>query len=221
MDYIEIPASVPGLACFWVRTVETDGAARILPDACWDLIWRGGDAVQLAGPDTRAWQSSLTRGDTIVGARFATGTGTALGFPLAEVRDHRVPFLQLPDVPADPLQAMAGLAARLLRERGPDPAVAEAARRLSDPRQRVDSLAADLGLSERQLRRRFQAAAGYGPKTLQRILRFRRFLSLTDGDLSRRAAEAGYADQSHLTHDCGELAGLTPAALLADRAAAA
>ena len=89
--------------------------------------------------------------------------------------------------------------------------MAEAARRLEDPRTRVETLAGDLGLSERQLRRRFHAGAGYGPKTLQRVLRFRRFLAGADRDLARAALDAGYADQSHLTRECtrspGSLAG--------------
>jgi transcriptional regulator GlxA family with amidase domain len=78
----------------------------------------------------------------------------------------------------------------------------------------VESLAGDLGLSERQLRRRFHAAAGYGPKTLQRVLRFRRFLAACNPDLARAALDAGYADQSH---ECTRLAGRPPAALLAQR----
>ena len=70
----------------------------------------------------------------------------------------------------------------------------------------------------RQLRRRFHAAVGYGPKTLQRVCRFQRFVREVDEaggrcDLALTAAEAGYADQSHLTRDCVELSGLTPAAL--------
>ena len=99
-----------------------------------------------------------------------------------------------------------------------DAAIAEAVRRLADPRTRVEALAGDLGLSERQLRRRFDAAAGYGPKTLQRVLRFRRFLATADGDLARAALDAGYADQSHLTRECTRLAGRPPGALLALRA---
>ncbi len=38
------------------------------------------------------------------------------------------------------------------------------------------------------------------------------------GDLAVIAAEAGYADQAHLTRECGQLAGLTPAALARQRA---
>ena len=75
------------------------------------------------------------------------------------------------------------------------------------------------------LRRRCHAAVGYGPKTLQRVLRFRRFVSRIDAlpqspgvlDLAAFAAEAGYADQAHPTRECGKLSGLTPAALARQR----
>ena len=76
-----------------------------------------------------------------------------------------------------------------------------------------------LGIGDRQLRRRFADAVGYGPKTLERVLRFQRFLALAAReaapDLARLALEAGYADQAHLTRECSRLAGLPPAALLA------
>jgi transcriptional regulator GlxA family with amidase domain len=72
-------------------------------------------------------------------------------------------------------------------------------------------------VSERQLRRRFLDAVGYGPKTLARVLRFQHFLQLGSGpgDLARLAFAAGYADQAHLTRECRRLAGRTPAELLA------
>jgi methylphosphotriester-DNA--protein-cysteine methyltransferase len=75
-----------------------------------------------------------------------------------------------------------------------------------------------IGIGDRQLRRRFLDAVGYGPKTLERILRFQRFLMLEGDDLARLALEAGYADQAHLTRECTRLAGLPPAALLAEGA---
>ena len=82
-----------------------------------------------------------------------------------------------------------------------------------------------VGLGERQLRRRFERAVGYGPATLVRIQRFQHFLALAEQQpgaaLSRLAAEAGYADQAHLTRECGRLSGLAPAALLAAGAAPA
>jgi AraC-like DNA-binding protein len=62
------------------------------------------------------------------------------------------------------------------------------------------------------------AAVGYGPKTLHRIFRLRRFLALSrrpadSGSLAALALEAGYADQAHLGRECSELAGVSPSRL--------
>ena len=220
--YRELAA--PPLDCLWMRVVD-DAPAQVLPDACSDLIWQAGRGAFVAGPDTGPAPVSSARGSVFVGARFRPGAGgAALGLPLSELRDLRVDLDALrPDLaerlPADlePREALRRIAAIALAAAPADAAVTEAARRLSDPRTRVETLADDLGLSERQLRRRCHVAAGYGPKTLQRVLRFRRFLATANGDLARAALDAGYADQSHLTRECTRLAGKPPGALLARR----
>jgi AraC-like DNA-binding protein len=99
----------------------------------------------------------------------------------------------------------------------PDPAIHAMVRMLDARGARVSALAEHIGLSERQLLRRCVAALGYGPKTLDRILRFQRFVAAArqhDLGLARLAADAGYADQPHLTRECVRLAGTTPATLL-------
>jgi AraC-like DNA-binding protein len=217
--YRELAA--PPLACLWSR-VTTGDATDVLPDGCSDLIWQSGRGAFVAGPDTGPYPSSSAPGTVFVGARFAPGAGgAALGIPLSELRDLRVGLEELDRSLADrlpgdlnPREALRRITAIALAAPRADAAVAEAARRLRHTGTRVESLADDLGLSERQLRRRFHAAAGYGPKTLQRVLRFRRFLSAANGDLARAALDAGYADQAHLTRECTRLAGQTPAALL-------
>ena len=97
----------------------------------------------------------------------------------------------------------------------PAPAVAWALSRLwaTDGRERVESLAAELGCSRRYLHARFREQVGLPPKTVARLIRF--------GAVCRRierapvrwadvACEYGYADQSHLNRDFRELAGTTP-----------
>jgi AraC-like DNA-binding protein len=211
----------------WARR-GAGAPVRVLPDGCTDIIWRADAGAVVAGPDTGP-AMALARGDElIVGVRLRPGAGgAAYGLPLSELRDARVPVSELGLDPRDELSGrlaphtaltrLMALASRLVLGGELDPMIAEAANRLDDPRQRVDELAGDLGLSERQLRRRFQAAVGYGPKTLQRVLRLRRFLGLHELDLARAAAEAGYADQAHLTHDCRRLTGLTPSELRRER----
>jgi AraC-like DNA-binding protein len=189
----------------------------------------------VAGPDTRAWLSHTDPAETIVGARFLPGAGgPALGWPLAELRDRRVAIaalgLERNDTldgtlpPNRALDHIAHTAFRLAGAAAPDRAVQAAVVRLRDPAQRVERLADELGLSERQLRRRFLAAVGYGPKTLQRVLRLRRFLARAAADdgrtprsLARAALDAGYADQAHLARESRALTALTAGELIAPR----
>ncbi len=223
--YREFPAPPDlrdSLVCLWVR--RGSGAVRVFPDGCTDLVWRQGQGAFIAGPDTMPWHSITEPDELIFGARFLPGAGgPALGVPLSELRDRRVGISTMGLDPrdelhggADPnvmLHLLASAAARLVDAGPPDLAVQAAVVRLQDPTQRAAALAADLGFSERQLRRRFLASVGYGPKTLQRILRLRRFIAGERHDLARTALDAGYADQAHLARECRRLTGLSPSQL--------
>jgi AraC-like DNA-binding protein len=222
------PAALRGVvACFWIREARTDGVVHVVPDGCTDVVWQQGDGTTIAGPDTTAKVVRRARGDVLVGVRFVPGAGGGvLGVPLDELRDLRVEAAEIDrafDVdaelaPAEVLVRFAFAAAR----RGADPLVADAARKIE--RQEVSAVARELSVSERHLRRRFHAAVGYGPSTLARVLRFRRFVDRVDGgqtDLAALAFEAGYADQPHLTRETRRLAGLTPVAFIRSRGIAA
>uniref|UniRef100_UPI001C84EF4B helix-turn-helix domain-containing protein n=1 Tax=Streptomyces beigongshangae TaxID=2841597 RepID=UPI001C84EF4B len=80
----------------------------------------------------------------------------------------------------------------------------------------VASTADAVGWSERQLHRRALAAFGYGPKTLARVLRLQRALSLARAGTpaAKTAAATGYADQAHLTREVRALTGSPLGALL-------
>jgi AraC-like DNA-binding protein len=230
---------LPSVACLWARVVgpEADEVAEVLPDACVDLIWEQGHGLFVAGPDTGPVPSVAPAGTVFAAVRFAPGAaGPALGLPMSELLNQRVDAADLGTGPAaelaralpgslDPAQALRVLARMTgtMTAEGPaDPLAAHAARMLRHRGARAEGVAEWLDVSERQLRRRCQAAVGYGPATLRRVLRFRRFVTWADtgapgGDLATVAAELGYADQAHLTRECGRLAGLTPAALLAAR----
>jgi AraC-like DNA-binding protein len=212
------------------------GSGLILPDGCSDVIWEQGAGATVAGPDTGPFiPGEPTPGAIVVGVRFRPGAGgQVLGLSLSDLRDLRVPLADVltaqaaarvpaARIPAElsPAEAVArllDLTGRLVADGTADPAIAHAATLLRDPAARTEDVAGAVGLSERQFRRRSQAAAGYGPKTLQRILRFQRFVRLLDAsadlpDLAGAAVLAGYADQSHLTRECRALSGHTPAAL--------
>jgi AraC-like DNA-binding protein len=241
------------VACLWAR-VTPEGAGRsdrpaqsglVLPDACSDLIWERGVGGYVAGPDTGPARPMIQPGTVIVGVRFRPSAGgQVLKTPLSEIANQRVPLADLLPPAArrlpptlDPAEAagqVLDITGALVADGAPDRAMARAAALLRDPAARAEAVAAEVGLSERQFRRRSQAAAGYGPKTLQRVLRFHRFVRLLDAapapadahapaptdaplDLAALAAQAGYADQPHLTRECSALSGFTPAALASVR----
>ena len=233
---------LPGLAArvrtVWVqRTGPRPVLQRNLPTGGVELHCPIGAAPLLVGPLTRAKVEILPPGLTIVGARFWPGAASPLlGLPADELVDQVVPFDDVygeaPDLAArlaeapGPDAALRSLQLDLLRRQArtppPDPLVAEAVRRLM-PWQptRIGPLTEDLAISKSQLRRRFLAEAGTGPKTLQRTLRFQGYLALAQAaDHGSRvadlAAEVGYADHAHLARECLRLTGLTPRELLGD-----
>ncbi len=180
------------LACTWT-TVARGG--RILPDGCVDIVWDGRDLV-IAGPATVPLDSPPL-GTAVFGMRFRLGAaGAGLGLPAEELIDARVPVDELwrdgeAVREAAALRGLPGLidAVRArLRAAETDPLTRAAALGLAAPGARVADLGAELGISERQLRRRFADAVGYGPKTLARILRFQRFLALAGEEVGARGA---------------------------------
>jgi AraC-like DNA-binding protein len=77
---------------------------------------------------------------------------------------------------------------------------------------RVEGLAAEVGWSRKRLWSRFGAQTGLSPKRAALLVRFDRAAHrLAAGHAPARvAAEAGYADQSHLHRDVRAFAGVTP-----------
>ncbi len=219
---------------------------RTVPNGSAELAVRLGDEPHIRGPRTRPVVDTLEPGAVVVGVRFRPGAAEpALGLPAGELRDLTVGAADVWGRSAATLgeRASAGatpdaalrilqteIAHRLDRATTPDPVVAETVDRLMPWRDDgVSELPRALAISERQLRRRCHAALGVGPKTLQRMLRFQGFLALvqrtlaatgappTDG-LARLAADAGYADQAHLTRECVRLMGIPPSAFLHEAA---
>jgi AraC-like DNA-binding protein len=224
-------------------------AHRTVPNGSIEIVCRIGEAPEIVGLQTGTREELIPPGTDVVGVRFRPGAAPAvLGMPASEFVDVAVDAdevwgrgtVRLAEAiagAATPEDAAATLEAEVrarLEGQSPqwrglslrhdaqlDPLVAKMVRRLLTARRDdVSAVASSLYVSERQLRRRCEKAVGIGPKALQRMLRFERFLALTRrhdskrAELARLAIEAGYADQSHLSREAVRLAGRTPRALL-------
>ncbi len=212
----------------WSVTVPAGAAPvahRVLPDGCIDVVLAPGRAPVVAGPATRPILSAMAPGTTVRGLRFRPGGApAALGIPAEELLDVHVPLEELwgsgpHGEPIDSGAMQALLASRLAAtDRLVDAAVAQLTR---FPALEIRELASRLGISERQLRRRFHAQVGYGPKRLGRVLRLQRLLEVARARGAVAGAElafaAGYADQPHMAREARELAGTGVSALLAER----
>lgn len=143
----------------------------------------------------------------------------------------------------DLLPRSAGLRARLLEAKGaiarlrilnswlvrcagsvsPRPAVREALRQVEDATavHRIGAIAAHCRLSPRRLGEMFREDVGMSPK---RYIRLRRFQQAADRahrganvEWAAIAADCGYHDQAHLSHEFRAFSGMTPGAYLANK----
>ena len=229
----------PVVECAWVRSGSPTRSLRVMPDGCADLFVSSQGEVMIAGPATTFYDLRADKECMFAGLRLRPGAAAAvLGQPVNELSDRRLPvdsgfgvssYLSADKVFAatTPMQRMAALQSMVTgylaaAEPVVDTTVTRAVAILQQrPDRPVSSLAAAVDLSERQLRRRFETAVGYGPKRLGRILRFQRLLDLIRARGGRigwaeLAIEANYADQSHMINECRALAGMSPAALPGD-----
>lgn len=138
------------------------------------------------------------------------GAAADLGDALCCARDDEARFALLD----------AFLARRFAADRTTDRIASWAARRLMGADAPTSSaLAAEIGWSRKTLARRVRAATGFGPDRLRRLARFERFAAAIQqrpGDsLAALAADHGYADQAHLTHEVRAFCDMTPGELRA------
>ena len=228
------------VACTWVNVSRAGplvAAQPIIPDGCADIIIFGDAAPHVVGPAAETqWVAPPAAGALITAIRFRPGAVRAIlrcdvdalgawGAPLEAVCGRQArPLL---DELAGAETADARRAALMAWTRGRIAEASEADRLVMAagalitraPWTTIDEVAATLDVSGRHLRRSFIAGCGYGPKTLQRIMRLQRALRLVAapvrlGGLADLAAAAGYADQAHMTREFQDLTGFTPARYL-------
>lgn len=239
------PPMASAVAAFLVEEIDRDSHRVALPCPQIQIVVRFGptarnglDAYALGMQET-VRRKLIPRGQRAVTARLRLGASKAvLGVPACAVAGS---VLELEDLwggaavqrlldrlvgVSDTIEAVGilegAIAERLAHVQVRDsevPFALEAAARLMSSAT-VSSVAGELGVSERHLRRLFREAVGMSPKQFARLARFRYALrtACEDSRLSWAAiaAAAGYYDQAHLIADCHAIAGATPRALLSE-----
>jgi len=223
------------LSCSW--TAVPSGEHRLVPDGCIDVLWTSSDALVICGPETTAWTFQLPAGTTAVGVRFRPGVAPAVfDFDASEIFDRRVPLESIIGGERDGTirdrlrsyedfdecrRALEAVVVELVDGRTLDTHFSDRVidRVVSESNPTATDLADHVGLTVRQLHRRSLRSFGYGPKVLGRLLRFQRFLALSEASresnsLTALGADAGYSDHPHLVRDCRAITGLTPTAFL-------
>ncbi|MFO7278678.1 MAG: helix-turn-helix transcriptional regulator [Pseudomonadota bacterium] len=196
--------------------------------------------LHAVGTQTSAWHKPAGTAEVSICVHFRPGAAYPFfGVPLRELMDDVVPLEELwgregrtlreqliekRDIGSRVRLLEKKLYARLERADRVDLAQLQLVSHVthllarSPAPQTVSSIAKQVGTSERQLRRIFDAAVGMSPKAFARLVRFHRAMRLAehsaDPDWAAIAAEAGYYDQSHLIAECRRLTGTTPAAYL-------
>ncbi|MET2830815.1 helix-turn-helix domain-containing protein [Mesorhizobium shangrilense] len=229
-----VPALREHFLCVWRHVIPSDhaGSIAVVPDGCVDLLWSDNRLV-VVGPDVTAANPDLVPGATVLGMRFRPGAAAHwLGLPMTEIVGSQIDMLDIWGERAGDITGIlqdtrgmfeqAGLLQELLSRMAPS---VEAPCRdggvmfellqndTGAEGEVVSRLTRRLDVSERTLRRRSHHLFGYGPKTLDRILRFQRFQVLArqagQAGLADMAYATGYADQAHLGREIQSLSGMT------------
>ena len=218
---------------------EPVGPVRVLPDGRIDWVVSFAPASgrlrsQLFGAKTRALLVESEEPVQTLAVRIAPGGFRALFGERAELLTDAAPDAEAVLGPraralaaelagAACLEGRARLVEAELLARGVGAEACslarEAARRIeaSGGRIAIGALARSLGVGERRLERLFLAECGVVPKVFARIARMQRAVAgLRRGRAADVAADAGYADQSHLTRELVALAGAPPGVVLSE-----
>jgi len=192
----------------------------------------------ISGPYWRSWIIDTSEQIRVMGLSFRPGGAHALiGIDIDELsrcdinledmfgsnaRRLRQRLLETP-CPMQRLALLEGWLLRLASDPTPDPVIAYAITELGRAPQiaRIGSVQRDTGYSAARFSTLFRRHVGMSPKRYARLLRFRAVVAQAHPqrtvDWSGIAADGGYCDQAHLSHEFREFAGITPTAFMAMR----
>lgn len=222
----------PYISHYWLSRDNREERYTVLPDGSVDLVLVSDGAsghAYLYGTTTVSGDVALAAGHHYLGVRFRPGQSRhflrAVAVELTDTHEAAAGLLafELRDIPeqlaAGPVfDRLDAVLVRHLRDCPPSTSPLDAAIRAlaAAGGDMPVSQAADVyGKSLRQFERQFQQTVGVGPKLYARIERFQRAarrVSASTQSLAEIAAELGYSDQSHMSHEFRRFSGLPPAA---------
>lgn len=180
------------------------------------ILFRPGRAMPFFGMPASELTDRIVALDDVWGAQQAVPLREALG----EARDPR----EIVDALQQALHARIGTPAFIASESAAACLARRAVQMLVsrggdlEPQPRVRDIARTLGVSDRHLRRAFDAAVGVSPKEFARMVRLQRALGAAarprQSHWTDIAAQAGYYDQAHMIAEFHELIGATPTAFM-------
>jgi AraC-like DNA-binding protein len=237
MRYVELepaPELRPWIASIWTFecSPQMEPTQHHIPLTGGAILCVGpGRELLLAGERTSPLVTTVTGGDIYWGVHFWPAAAAAfLGLSSADTREWLGPArLRLTldwcarwrvvidrGCDTDILQRIENLLYELVPKARPlDPVVMTAVFRIVHcaGSETVAHTATAVGLSPRQLRRRFASEASLTPKELARVRKVRRIAESAATGSDRwieLASRGGYADQSHLVREFGAVLGLSP-----------
>lgn len=208
-------------------------AHRIPLDGCVSIAFcrpgHGPERVVMVGPRVELLEVPIYPGDRFWGLRLLPGASrSAIGVPGSALANYAgLLTTSLGTTVAREVAQAASLEEAIHRFGGllgtapVEPLVASAVSRIvtSGGEARIADVAREIGISDRQLLRVFKTEVGLSPKQFSRICRARAAaLSALETSQSwgQIAAEHGYADQAHLSHDFRKMFGRTPSEFESD-----
>ncbi|MFC3492472.1 AraC family transcriptional regulator [Glycomyces rhizosphaerae] len=222
---------------YWsVRWDLPEGTAYesvVIPHPCVNLSFMPVIGAELHGPGIAVSRHPLTGRGRVFGVKFRPGGFTAFsgvkGTALADwsagaatvfgAEADELNSIVMSGDDIDAIQVVSGFLAARMPD-APDRRYGRllaAVKAMLEDREitRVDQVAARFFMSPKTLQRLFQDYIGLGPKTLIRRYRIHdaadRLAEDPGADLARLAAELGWSDQAHFTHDFKDLIGSPPA----------
>jgi AraC-like DNA-binding protein len=221
---------LPFISHYWMSCIDESAAHPILPDCCIDVVFEIRHTVggRIYGAATHKSSCAISLDCRYLGICFLPGQFRHfLKHPAVHFTDNSMEIADLAGLKRELLvddighESVFQVLDRALSnwlERQPvamdwiDQALNTLDRRHGNIR--IEALVTDLGLSRRQVERRFLDVVGVSPKTYARIRRWKRAQLLLRTQpalpLASVALDSGYADQSHMNRDFHRLIGESP-----------